>query len=106
MARKTNKRVGSRKPKSGLGAIESDELDLGDALRMRERDLKKKVHRMKVEMVARKIGFPIGRQPDMSLAKAAQARRRFVMQVGEFLVTAVLIAGACAWLYQWWLTRQ
>jgi hypothetical protein len=100
-----NRRVRSSKSRSSLGAVDDEPMN-PIALRMKERALKKQVHRMKVEMVARKIGFPIGRQPDMSLAKAAQARRRFVMQVGEFLVTAVLIAGACAWLYQWWLTRQ
>jgi hypothetical protein len=100
-----NRRVRSSKSKTGLAAMDDEPIN-PIALRMKERALKKQVHRMKVEMVARRMGFPIGRQPDMSLAKAAQARRRFLMQAGEFLVTALLIAGACAWLYQWWLTRQ
>jgi hypothetical protein len=100
-----NRRVRRSKSKSGLGAVDDAPMN-PIALRMKEKSLKQQVHRMKVEMVARRLGFPIGRQPDMSLAKAAQARRRFLMQVGEFLVTAILIAGACAWLYKWWLTRQ
>lgn len=106
MARQTNKRVGSKKPKAGLGAIDTEDLDPGAILRQQERALKKKVHRMKVEMVARKLGFPIGAQPDMIRAKAAAARRRFLMLAAEFIVTAILIGGACAWLYKWWLTRQ
>ncbi|OAI55524.1 hypothetical protein AYO49_01200 [Verrucomicrobiaceae bacterium SCGC AG-212-N21] len=100
-----NRRVRRSKSKAGLGAVDDEPMN-PIALRMKEKSLKKQVHRMKVEMVARRLGFPIGRQPDMSLAKAAQARRRFLMQACEFLVTAILIAGACAWLYKWWLTRQ
>jgi hypothetical protein len=105
MSRQTNKRVG-RKPKQGLGAIDAEDIDASEALRLKERALKKKVHRMRVEMVARRLGFPIGTQPDMIRAKAAAARKRFLLQVVEFVVTAILIGGACAWLYQWWLSRQ
>jgi hypothetical protein len=73
---------------------------------MKERALKKRMHRMRVEMVANRLGFPMGRDTRLSLAQAAQKRRHTLVQIGEFLVTAILIAGACAWLYQWWLTRQ
>lgn len=101
-----NKRVRSTKPKSRMGAIDDSQADPGLALRMKERALKKTMHRMKVEMVASRLGFPMGRDTRLSLAQAASKRRRFMVQIGEFLVTAILIAGACAWLYQWWLTRQ
>lgn len=101
-----NKRVRSTKSRSGLAAIDEPQLDPTVALRMRERALKKKMHRMRVEMVANKIGFPIGKQSNMSLAQAAGKRRRFLVQAAELVVTAILIGGACAWLYQWWLTRQ
>lgn len=101
-----NKRVRGTKPKSGLKAVDSPTLDPAAALRSRERALKKKVVRMRVEMVAGRLGFPIGKHLNMSLAQAAAKRRRFLVQLGEFLVTAILFCGACAWLYQWWLTRQ
>src|SRR5215207_7577479 len=96
-----NKRVRSTKPKSGLKAVDS--LTPAAALRSKERVLKKKVHRMKVEMVAHRLGFPIGSHSQLSYAQAAAKRRKFLVQIAEFLITAVLFVGACAWLYQWWL---
>lgn len=106
-ARNGNKRVRSSKPKQNKSSLdEQPHSDPSVALRMKERALKMKMHRMRVEMVANKIGFPIGKQSQMSLAQAASKRRSFLVQAGEFLVTAILIGGACAWLYQWWLTRQ
>lgn len=102
----SNKRIRNSRSKTGLAAIEGARLDPGAELKLRERALKKRMHRMKVEMVASRLGFPIGRDTRLSLAQAAQKRRRFLVQIAEFAVTAVLIAGACAWLYQWWLTRQ
>lgn len=101
-----NKRVRNAKSRSGIGAMDDSRLDPGAALRMKERALKKHMHRMRVEMVANRLGFPIGRGTRLSLAQAAQKRRCFLVQIAEFTVTAILIAGACAWLYQWWLTRQ
>ena len=101
-----NKRVRHTKSRSGIGAMDDARLDPGAALRMKERALKKRMHRMRVEMVANRLGFPMGRDTKLSLAQAAQKRRRFMVQIAEFSVTAILIAGACAWLYQWWLTRQ
>ena len=44
--------------------------------------------------------------PELFRAQAAAARWKFLRQASEFIVTAVLIGGACAWLYKWWLTRQ
>jgi len=73
---------------------------------MKERALKKHMYRMRVEMVANRLGFPMGRDTRLSLAQAAQKRRRFLVRAGEFLVTTILIAGACAWLYQLWLMRR
>src|SRR4051812_20854964 len=102
----SNKRVRSSKSKSGIGILDDTRFDPGTALRMQERALKKRMHRMRVEMVANRLGFPIGRDTKLSLAQAAQKRRRTLVQIAEFLVTAILIAGAAAWLYQWWLTRQ
>lgn len=101
-----NKRVRNSRSKSGLGALDDPRLDPGVALRQKERALKKRMHRMRVEMVATRLGFPMGKHTNMSLAQASSKRRRTMVQIAEFLVTAILIAGACAWLYQWWLTRQ
>lgn len=107
-ARNGNKRVRSTKAtQNGRSVLdEQPHRDPSAALRMKERALKMKMHRMRVEMVANKIGFPIGKQSHMSLAQAASKRRSFLVHACEFVVTAILIGGACAWLYQWWLTRQ
>lgn len=106
MASSSNKRVRKSSPKSSAHEIMDDRLDPVEALRRKERLLQKKVHRMKVEMVANRLGFPMGSQRRLTFAQAAAKRRRFLVQAAEFITTAILFVGACSWLYQWWLSRQ
>lgn len=102
----SNKLVRKPKPRSNPDHIMGGAVNPSDALRHKERVLKRKVHRMKVEMVANRMGFPIGSQHRMTYAQAAAKRRRFLVQAAEFITTAILFVGACSWLYHWWLSRQ
>lgn len=103
-----NKRMRKRAPQTPmLPLLEQEEMPQdAAALQKRARQLQRSVHRLKVEMAADRMGFPVGRPRKMTYAQAAAKRRKFVVQAAEFLITAVLFVGACAWLYQWWLSRQ
>lgn len=102
----SNKLVRKQKPRSNTDQIMGGTVRPSEALRHKERALKRKVHRMKVELVASRMGFPLGSQHGMTYAQAAAKRRRFLVQAAEFVTTAILFIGACSWLYHWWLSRQ
>ncbi|MFZ4763557.1 MAG: hypothetical protein ACOYMN_01285 [Roseimicrobium sp.] len=76
-----------------------------EKLRRKEQALRKEYRKMKVALAAQRLGIPTGGQR-LPLAQQAAARRRALLQAAEFITTAILFAGACAWLYQWWLSRQ
>jgi hypothetical protein len=96
------------------------------ALKDRAARLKGEVHRLEVAIAATSQVFSEQRRrrdndelppPErtaparrgaqrLTLAQARERRRVFYMQVLEFTVTALLFVGACAWLYQWWLSRS
>lgn len=42
----------------------------------------------------------------MSFAQSRTKRRAVALQFTEFTITLLLFVGACAWLYQWWLSRH
>ena len=103
----SNKLIRKPKPRSNADHITgAPPANRSDALRKKERVLKRTVHRMKVELAASRMGFPMGSQHRMTYAQAAAKRRRFLVQAAEFITTAILFVGACSWLYHWWLSRQ
>jgi hypothetical protein len=102
----SNKLVRKPKPKPVADHVMGGPTSTSEALRQKERVLRRKVHRMKVEMAASRMGFPMGSQHRMTYAQAAAKRRRFLVQAAEFITTAILFVGACSWLYHWWLSRQ
>lgn len=94
------------------------------SLKDKERELQGQLHRLEVEIAATSRVFADERRrrnenelppPEgyrsrakgkrLTLAQAREKRRVFYMQVVEFAVTLLLMVGACAWLYQWWLSR-
>ncbi len=99
-----NKQMRKRSAKADL----IQEMDQEEApqdvasLQKRARQLKRSVHRLNVELAADRFRH----ERKMTYAQAAASRRQFMVQAAEFLITAVLFVGACAWLYQWWLSRQ
>jgi hypothetical protein len=38
----------------------------------------------------------------LTLSQTRARNRKLMIQVAEFAVTAIILVGACAWLYQWW----
>jgi hypothetical protein len=121
----TNKRINNPRAKSA-----KDMLSEGKgrsvkpkSLKAKAEDLEKTLHRLEVEIAAtsrlaheKKIknrnfvpppersGFArsAGRKTH---AQKLEQRRKLLIQVAEFSFTALLFVGACAWLYQWWLSR-
>src|SRR4051812_1716292 len=83
-------------------------------------DLRKAVHRLEVEIVsARRLADghhgrdpgpsqvmkgsrSYGVQQRLTHAQARRRRARWMMQVGMFLTSTCLLAGAGAWLYRFW----
>ncbi len=104
----TNKRMRRRAETPMFPQLEEEEVTPPNlaALQKRSRDLQRSVKRLKVEMAADRLGYPMGRQRKMTYAQTAAKRRKFLVQTAEFLITALLLVGACAWLYQLWLSRQ
>ncbi|MEZ0274862.1 MAG: hypothetical protein ACAH88_08145 [Roseimicrobium sp.] len=103
-----NKRMRKRAPQASPMLPFMDESEPKDvaALQRKAKQIQRNMHRLKVEMAADRMGFPVGRPRKMTFAQAAAKRRAFMVQAAEFMITAVLFVGACAWLYQWWLARQ
>lgn len=103
-----NKRMRKRAPKNSPMLPFMDEGEPRDVatLQRKAKEIQRNMHRLKVEMAADRLGFPVGKPRKMTFAQAQAKRRRFMVQATEFLITAVLFVGACAWLYQWWLARQ
>ncbi|TLD69844.1 hypothetical protein FEM03_16115 [Phragmitibacter flavus] len=125
-----NKRI--RKPSTAKTAKDLLALDMPSTVRKpkvlkdKAELLKDEVHRLEVAIAATSKVFSEQRRrrnddelppPERSapkrrgeqrltLAQASEKRRVFYMQVLEFTVTALLFVGACAWLYQWWLSRS
>lgn len=102
----TNKRMRKSAPKTPMLPLPEDSPQDVEALQKRARQIKRSMHRLNVEMAADRLGYPVGRPKKMRYAQAAEKRRKFLVQTSEFVITAVLFVGACAWLYQWWLSRQ
>lgn len=122
----TNKRI--RKPRA---ASAQSLLDLPavapkpKTLKAKASDLEMKVHRLEVEIAAtsriaqeRKLrnrnvvpppdesrGFAQG-ATRLTHAQSLEKRRKLMLQILEFSVTALLFIGGCAWLYKWWLARM
>ena len=42
----------------------------------------------------------------LTLAQTRARNRKLMVQWAEFGVTAIILVGACAWLYQWWMRTQ
>ena len=50
-------------------------------------------------------GFAQGERR-LTLAQSRARNRKMMVQWAEFAVTAIILVGACAWLYQWWMRTQ
>ena len=92
-------------------------------LKAKAQDLEKTLHRLEVEIAATSrlaheskirnrntIPAPertkfARSQHRLTHAQSREKNRKLMMQVMEFVVTALLFVGACAGLYQWWLSR-
>lgn len=122
----TNKRI--RKPSSKTMTSLLDEATPRRPKTLREQsiELESKVRRLEVEIAATTrmahesrirnrdtlpppdaIRGGAGRsQARLSFAQSRTKRRALAFQFTEFTITLLLFVGACAWLYQWWLSRH
>jgi len=122
----TNKRITNRAKVRSAKELARQAVETPQPRRLKDKakDLEGKLHRLEVEIAAssRIYGETRRRSRDelpppepsrkirsgpkrLTHAQTREKRRTFYMQVLEFAVTALLFVGACAWLYQWWLSR-
>jgi len=119
-----NVRINKSRPKSAQDLLQSPGASRKPTtLKAKAQDLEKTLHRLEVEIAAtsrldqeRKIRnrntIPAPErtkfarsQRRLTHAQTREKSRKRLMQVMEFTVTALLFVGACAGLYQWWLSR-
>lgn len=121
-----NKRVRKSSSKTVTSLLDEPVSRRPKTLREQSLELESKVRRLEVEIAAttrmahesRIRNRDILPPPDairggagqsrtrLSFAQSRTRRRALALQFTEFTITLLLFVGACAWLYQWWLSRH
>jgi len=119
-----NVRINKARPKSAQDLILAPSRPGKPAsLKAKAQDLEKTLHRLEVEIAMtsrldreRKlrnrntIPAPertrVRASGRLTHAQTLEKRRKLLMQILEFTITALIFVGACAGLYQWWLSRS
>lgn len=122
----TNKRIRKPSSKTVTSLLDESAPRRPKTLREQSLELENKVRRLEVEIAAttrmahesRIRNRDVLPPPEtirggtghakarLSFAQSRTKRRALAFQFTEFTITLLLFVGACAWLYQWWLSRH